>query len=357
MLLLSDIFSLLAISPLFIMGCLLAFQYENRLGRLNSVLCFLLIGYLLVNFQVFQAGAFGDLIFGLMAIYIPAVLWLIAFFLFCDNERIWPAVWVTIVGYLLLRISGSLLFSQEMNSEVPAYLMFYTLPQIAMLGLSLHALYLAMRDYGSDLIEHRRQARVVFVVCIAVLIFIVVGYGFVSQVGRMTDPALVVPQVPVVRAFFSFYVLAFAVVYSLTTFQLRHQIQDLVAEPDQLRTRSSINQQRMSRADQELITRVVHAMENEKAYAITGITISSFAKMLGVQEYRLRRAINSNLNYRNFNQLLNHYRTQDASTRLTASNDSISRIALEVGYASISPFNTAFKSRFGKTPTEFRLSE
>jgi AraC-like DNA-binding protein len=357
MLLLSDIFSLLAISPLFIMGCLLAFQYENRLGRLNSLLCFLLIGYLAGNFQVFQVGDFSDLVFGLMAIYIPAVLWLIAFYLFCDNEKIGPIVWVIVIGYLLLRVSGILVFDQEMRTEVLAYLLFFTVPQIVMLGLSLHAIYLAMRDYGSDLIEHRRQARVVFVVCVAVLIFIVVGYGFVSQVGRLTDPALVVINNPVVRAFFSFYILAFSVVYSLTAFQLRHQIQELVAEPNQLRTRSNINQQRMSKSDQELITRVVHAMENEKAYATTGITISSFAKMLGVQEYRLRRAINSNLNYRNFNQLLNHYRTQDASSRLTESNDSISRIALEVGYASISPFNTAFKSRYGKTPTEFRLSE
>jgi len=95
-------------------------------------------------------------------------------------------------------------------------------------------------------------------------------------------------------------------------------------------------------------------MEQEKLYTQPGLTIAELAETLQVQEYRLRRIINRTMQHKNFNQFLNSYRTEDASQRLLESRLPVSRIALDVGYSSLSVFNKAFKERFGVTPTEYR---
>jgi AraC-like DNA-binding protein len=71
----------------------------------------------------------------------------------------------------------------------------------------------------------------------------------------------------------------------------------------------------------------------------------------------LRRVINQQLKFKNFNQFLNNYRIEDACTRLRETNAPISTIALDVGYTSLSVFNKAFKERYKVTPSVFRNSE
>ena len=74
-----------------------------------------------------------------------------------------------------------------------------------------------------------------------------------------------------------------------------------------------------------------------------------------MQEYRVRRLTNQQLGFRNFNQFLNNYRIEDARNRLLETESSISNIALDVGYASLSVFNKAFKDRYNLTPREYRV--
>lgn len=72
-------------------------------------------------------------------------------------------------------------------------------------------------------------------------------------------------------------------------------------------------------------------------------------------EHKLRRLINKELGYRNFNQYLNRYRIDEASKRLISEADlPILTIALDVGFNSLSSFNKAFKEKHQQTPTEFR---
>ncbi|MFB0988885.1 MAG: helix-turn-helix domain-containing protein [Gammaproteobacteria bacterium] len=78
---------------------------------------------------------------------------------------------------------------------------------------------------------------------------------------------------------------------------------------------------------------------------------------MSIQGYRLRQAINQQLEFRKFNQFLNNYRIEDACTRLRATNTQISTIALDAGYASSSVFNKAFEDRYKVTPSKFRNSE
>ncbi|MEO0369205.1 MAG: helix-turn-helix domain-containing protein, partial [Pseudomonadota bacterium] len=69
----------------------------------------------------------------------------------------------------------------------------------------------------------------------------------------------------------------------------------------------------------------------------------------------LRQKINQELGYRNFNQFVNHYRIEEAGERLRKdSRTPVLSVALDVGFRSISSFNTAFQSEFGVSPTKYR---
>ncbi|MCK9858736.1 AraC family transcriptional regulator [Paenibacillus sp. ATY16] len=51
---------------------------------------------------------------------------------------------------------------------------------------------------------------------------------------------------------------------------------------------------------------------------------------------------------------MNSYRVQQAASRLRQSDDKIMEVALDVGFNSLSYFNTVFRQRFGCTPREYR---
>ena len=79
--------------------------------------------------------------------------------------------------------------------------------------------------------------------------------------------------------------------------------------------------------------------------------------MLNEQEYKVRRLINGELGFRNFNDFLNKYRVNEACEILndpTQNRKTILEIAFSLGYQSIGPFNKAFKDLKGTTPTAFR---
>jgi AraC-like DNA-binding protein len=87
---------------------------------------------------------------------------------------------------------------------------------------------------------------------------------------------------------------------------------------------------------------------------------ASLATQLGAQEYRLRRVINRHLGFRNFNDFLDHHRVRDARIVLADPDHArvpILTLALDLGYASLSPFNRAFKAQTGLMPSEYRRTK
>lgn len=98
-------------------------------------------------------------------------------------------------------------------------------------------------------------------------------------------------------------------------------------------------------------------MEVEKAYTQESLSIRDLAKQLNAHEYLLRRLINAGLGYRNFNDYLNELRIKEAA-RILSDKDQVStpiiRIAMDLGFGSLAPFNKAFKERKGMAPTEYR---
>lgn len=98
-------------------------------------------------------------------------------------------------------------------------------------------------------------------------------------------------------------------------------------------------------------------MTVNRVYRQEGLTIGPLAQLQGLPEYRLLRLINQGLGYRNFNTFLNHYRLTDAKAALADPSQAattILTIALDAGFTSLGPFNRAFKTGTGVTPSEFR---
>ena len=108
--------------------------------------------------------------------------------------------------------------------------------------------------------------------------------------------------------------------------------------------------------DTVLITRI-HAAMNAQIWREEGLTIGALAGKLAVPEHRLRRAINQGLGYRNFSSFINRARIEAACTTLTDPaqiNVTVLEIAYDVGFASVGPFNRAFRAEVGHSPTEYR---
>jgi AraC-like DNA-binding protein len=87
------------------------------------------------------------------------------------------------------------------------------------------------------------------------------------------------------------------------------------------------------------------------------LTIAGLAKTLRTQEYKLRRLLNGELGFRNFNDFLHRHRIPVACQRLTqkpAGEMSILELSMAVGYRSLATFNRAFKEVTGQSPTEYR---
>lgn len=98
-------------------------------------------------------------------------------------------------------------------------------------------------------------------------------------------------------------------------------------------------------------------MAEEHVYRSGNISVASLAARLAVPEYRLRRLINRRLGFRNFNAYVNAFRLDEARTALAdpaRRSLAVLTIALDAGFQSIGPFNRAFKSATGLTPSEFR---
>ena len=129
---------------------------------------------------------------------------------------------------------------------------------------------------------------------------------------------------------------------------------DLLANTEHHTSTSQLHLATPKKDHSSSLVLVTNAIEADQLFADPDLTISKLATILSMQEYRLRRLINQELGYRNFNQFLNHYRIEAASRRLVKSDKAISTIAMEVGYSSLSSFNKAFKEFHGTTPSIFR---
>jgi len=106
----------------------------------------------------------------------------------------------------------------------------------------------------------------------------------------------------------------------------------------------------------QLFEKVKTLMKMEKLFKNPEVSLKSLSKTLKVTPQVLSMTINQKTG-KNFNAFINHYRIEEAAKLLKNdefSGHTILAIAYEVGFNSISSFNTNFKAQIGKTPAAHR---
>jgi AraC-like DNA-binding protein len=100
---------------------------------------------------------------------------------------------------------------------------------------------------------------------------------------------------------------------------------------------------------------LIDRISAERLYANHSLRLKTLAQEIGWSESKLRKTVNQGLGYRSFNQFINRFRLDDACVDLLEQGDKdVSEVALDVGFRSISSFNSAFQTHFGVNPVEYR---
>jgi len=102
--------------------------------------------------------------------------------------------------------------------------------------------------------------------------------------------------------------------------------------------------------------RLEKMMEEDQSFLNMDITLNQLATRLSISSHHLSQIINTHFQM-NFFQFINSYRIEEAKKRLLDPEKhhlNIAAIAFEVGFSSLSSFNTAFKKHTGLTPSQFR---
>ncbi len=290
--------------------------------------------YLIKSSAVLSGGlSFAETPLYFLAMSAPFFVWICAQVLF-DFER--PPKWA-MVAFPSVTIAMCTVYT--VNGAVP--LPFEMLAIVTSLVVVFHAVYSIVRGSLDDLSEPRRRFRLCFVACISLAtVFVLVME--LAYLGQEAPSWLPITNVSLI-----------AVVVLLISIPLVTRPGDLLPDnpppPDGSKSRLEV-------AQQETHTLLVKAMES-RAYARTGLTIRQLAEELKTPEHQLRALINTRLGYKNFSTFLNGYRIKETCDRLQDVKEvriPILTIALDAGFASLAPFNRAFRQSLGMTPTEFR---
>lgn len=108
--------------------------------------------------------------------------------------------------------------------------------------------------------------------------------------------------------------------------------------------------------DVRLAHRLARLLDEEQIDLLPELKIGEVAARLGEPEYRVSQCIGAGLGFANFNRWINHHRIARAKRLLAdpLEQRSILEIAFSCGFASLGPFNRAFRDETGMTPRAYR---
>lgn len=106
-----------------------------------------------------------------------------------------------------------------------------------------------------------------------------------------------------------------------------------------------------------LAKRIEALLQAEKLFLDPDLRLSDFARRLREPSYKISRCITHDLDYRNFNHMMNVHRIASVKASFCDRDKDhlpILSIAMDCGFGSIGPFNRAFKTQTGQTPSAYR---
>jgi len=241
------------------------------------------------------------------------------------------------------------------------------IPYLISLLCVLAAFLVAIKDWSTDLVDKRRELRRILVFGFSPLIIIALTLHALAIIYPIHAPELNSAIASIYG--FSAFILLLIGGYLEPVWYGKYESNPLYTHlppstckgTDENRAdfEKAVTQEARSKIPNqytEELQALNDAMEKQKYYRQAGITISQLAVITDQPEYRLRKAINQGLGFRNFKNFLNQYRILDAANQIKQKDQtkSILDISIDAGFNGLSTFNRAFKDHFGETPTEFR---
>ncbi|TGJ98938.1 AraC family transcriptional regulator [Leptospira langatensis] len=312
------------------------FSYQNVLGSLFSLS---LIAYFICPW-VHHSNV--DL-FWAMIVYTGCHSVSVLFFLFVsslfeDDFKLRPwhgALFLFVNTYS----SYILLFSGAASDTSVISKILFSSPQVFYLILILWTLAKVLNDKKIDLLESRREFRVIFASLTGLYSM---GVVLVEVITRHEEYSA---TLDLVNSFFIFILVFFI---SFRIFEFRE---------NSFPIRDKETKDEEEPLDENLLKKLNVLLADQKVYLHENLTILGLAQRLNVPEKKVRRLINKGLGYRNFNEFLNYFRIQEAKAILSDPGKKeiqVLRIAMDLGYGSLAPFNRAFREIVGTTPSDFR---
>jgi len=213
----------------------------------------------------------------------------------------------------------------------------------------IHVVFLAIRGWRGDLVPGRRAFRLAVATLIPLVSVITTTAELANRWTVLPDALIDLHAIVLFALSFCFAVWGLRANAGLFSEAVRQ-----AAPPSQ--PVAPLRSGGLSAPDRIELDKVLDHME-QGGYRQEGLTVGNLGLALGVPEHRLRVLINQGLGYRNFSAFLNSYRLREAEQVLAdpeRARDHVLKVALDLGYGSVGPFNRAFKAETGMTPTEFR---
>ena len=298
---------------------------------------------------------------GIIAMSSVGWFWLMVMALFNDCDDYRPMMFAAPGSLAVLALSHQI----PGGSTMP---LVWTVSTLAQAGFAIAALIIVVRSWKDDLVESRRRVRGPFMVGVALYILSLSGFDIWAAFG----------EVPAWYPMFNAAMLTICVLAGAFTFiEAREEMfgeadpapvrQPEPAVRDAIPAIAAVNCHAngntngaaiaIDRAAKIDLDRLECLMSKDQVWKEEGLTIASLALRANIPETQLRRLINDCLGYRNFPSYVNAHRITAAKNRLadpTEARVSISTIAYDIGFASLGPFNRAFKEEAGVSPSEWR---
>lgn len=315
-------------------------RHESRSTRKNVFLFFLLtfLGYLLAYWRPLHSYPTLYSITFFLSIQFPLAFWIMSKALFDDdfkwNWKYWILITlVPLLHYLLYRLNE---ISSSEYTEA-----FRFLPYLLSVSFIVLAIVEALKNRENDLVVSRLKKRNAFVIFSSLLALASVYFFFTKDPLQLPLSFELLQNV--LSCFFIIWIFGAQLTYHNLFGESSGAIKKSAEDKD-------------LEIQKRIIEKLQHSFEEEKLYTHEGLTISKLAEHIAEKEYLLRRAINGQLGYTNFNNFLNHYRIQEACSLIKENKlkeFTFQEIAFSMGYQSVATFNRAFKKETEKTPSEY----
>ncbi len=328
-------------------GLILGIRRADHVPMLGAAFCAAVVAFVVTSVPGFSPPALLLVPLTALCVIKAVLFWLFATGLFSDAFRVRRRHLALLGVTAAVGVWQQCIYVARAHAGLagPAETLGSLAFEASILVFVLWAVARALRGLPTDLVEPRRRLRMLFVLGTAGYLVAVVAIQVSNLAGGTSTAA------PLVRANLA---LIFGLAALATRSLVRVRQRTFIDAAPRL---TSTEARTLSSAEAAVLQGLRRAMEGDKVYRREGLTVASLAAQLRTREHVLRRVINRGLGFRNFNDFLHTHRIQEATERLRATGPdapAVLTVALEVGYASIGPFNRAFKERLGMTPTDFR---